>query len=220
MKRSLFISISYILLALIVCGCAKNTDNLLNFPDLEWGMTPESVMQVLDEKGLDYTVESASPGEIWAIALDDVTLFGSEVESAHFIFLPEHLNEIVLYYPDTADMAVVNKELSEYYGEPVKCHTSYALDENLKIKEYICNEHNVFWESDTTIWEYLGDQAEEYLEEFAKKNTHCPKDVLREYLQRSSFSYIYWTDNYGDPDAGFPLDFKNFVYLNAWPILP
>ena len=69
------------------------------------------------------------------------------------------------------------------------------------------------------VWDYLGSQADAYLQQLANGSS-TPEAVLRELRQRTCLSCIFWTDNYGERDAGFPLEHKRFVYPTALPLLP
>ena len=123
------------IVVLIVClsSCGQKLSvkdkALLELPGLKWNMTPEEVHGALkvieDQIKLDETKEAdqeVAPYEIRTVAVQDVSLFGTEVLNVIFGYLRYENNDfglcsVEIYYPDGTDMKQVVDSMTEYYGK-------------------------------------------------------------------------------------------------------
>lgn len=132
MKKKIFSCIIYVL-AIFICSCGRNETTSLNFPDLQWGMTPEEAKEALKLQDADISVSDES-GRGSAFIVNDFELFGvkSKYTSFQFLDFEDQGNysfcEAIVQYPDDADMDSVYKEMRKRYGEPLPELTVYELN--------------------------------------------------------------------------------------------
>lgn len=147
----------------------------LEYPGLKWGVSPESVLDVLGKTEADiiHEIEDRNDdlkSDYWhyTMILHGVEAFGQETTAAAFIFSDYtqtgedyRLEELRLFYPDgydgaeKADMTALNAELERLYGAVTKTeHWDEATRKHLEVTQ----EHpaNVFgWDSALTCWDLM-----------------------------------------------------------------
>lgn len=147
----------------------------LEYPGLNWGVSPESVLDVLGKTEADiiHEIEDRNDdlkSDYWryTMILHGVEAFGQETTAAAFIFSDYtqtgedyRLEELRLFYPDgydgaeKADMTALNAELERFYGAVSKAeHWDEAARKHLEVTQ----EHpaNVFgWDSALTCWDLM-----------------------------------------------------------------
>lgn len=175
--------ISVILGALLLCACAEKSkagDNALNFPDMEWGMTWEEVMSAgsIAEENIS---ENSQESEYSAVYLvDGYEVFGEKSVRTNFNFIDlgggtKELVNVVVQYPEDADMEQVLKEMTKVYGSTVAEMTDYAQfsalgdDSRLTPTQYTESEQMKIW-AGAPIGEAVPEkQNQEYMKMWQEK---------------------------------------------------
>ena len=135
----------------------------LNYPGLEWGMSPEAVKTALELTDEQIVAENRKEMQC-IMKVDGITCFGEEVSTAFFYFTDYtktgtdyRLGGINLFYPDAesdhpVDMENIKKELCKYYGEP-------APEKKVNVVGYIDTEPfpegEVHWYPSQDLDDYL-----------------------------------------------------------------
>lgn len=131
-KLTAFIlGLALLVVCLSACEIAPKTEkpdvSLLEFPGVEWNMTPEEVKTNLGLSAKQILVDAQGQGseymDTWVLTATDIQLFGEEIAQAQFHFVKytgyDHfgLDSVRVYYPDEVDMAAVREVMIEIYGE-------------------------------------------------------------------------------------------------------
>ena len=130
------ITLALVLMILVLClsACSNNAPDpvvgdhaLLEFPGVEWNMTPEEVKTNLGLSAKQILVDAQGQCseymDTWVLTATDIQLFGEEIAQAQFHFVKytgyDHfgLDSVRVYYPDEVDMAAVREVMIEIYGE-------------------------------------------------------------------------------------------------------
>ncbi len=156
MKRILlFLALAVLLLSFVACDTVPvvpepdKAGKLLEFPGLQWNMSPEAIIEALNLQ--DGDVQEASEYEHQeGVYLLDVKgeslgdLFGGKVDSASFWCYDDHegenagaygLAQITLTYTEDTDMSVVREKITERYGTE-KPFQYFSLEEEGGWKTY------------------------------------------------------------------------------------
>lgn len=133
-KKFLFMFMAACVLASLTSCQSAKPDAYLNYPDLEWGMTPEEVfesMEIREENIENHDIADRTE----SYRLTDVELFGEEPSTLVMNFMDmtysedfpyggeegakRGLVEILAYYPEDADMDGVMTQMKKVYGNPL-----------------------------------------------------------------------------------------------------
>ena len=227
MRSSLFLLVG-ILLVSFISGCTTplsqaDANDLLPFPDTEWMMSQDQLVEALSLEEVQYETESLS------VKVPGMECFGAKTEVAHFRFGGDFLglNMVLLCYPDETDMDVVKQELVNLYGDPSNEHLLWALgdygylesdDGNAKpvdrrgvtFRQVLTSEHSVYWDSPVTMGDYL---AENGLA-FEPGDKLTPR-TSRIFLENAPVSFALWTDDHGEEfyTAAMGEQYKNMVLI-------
>lgn len=184
MKKGLMIRLLMtLLLVLALTACGEPGEEVsyppveLQFPGLEWGMTPKEVCAALELSEGDYVEAKTGEGDSEALHIAGVYLdaFGADAQLDFTFFDYNSDGEYCLYqamliYPKDADMQAVKAAVTEQYGKPAE------------------QEGNaVNWESEALIQNYMSE------EDLAMVELHG--DVARRWAGEP-VSKITWTENH------------------------
>lgn len=195
----------------------EGPDPLLNYPGLQWGMTPEQVKLSLRLRDEQIKSESGSEeGTDYTINVTDLECFGEKVNLAVFRFLdgskvggPYGLYDIMLFYPDQqcadpVDMEKIVSAVTACYGEP---------DQEIVIKDSGLNattrpvpEGQYYWHSELDFDAYLTQEQKDLLYQDAIHKLVDKEDGDREFADKrwkqNWLSQIWVMDDYlGDLDV-------------------
>ena len=159
-------------LAVVLCVVAAvclltnpktDTVDQLEYPGLEWNMSPEEVKNALGITDEDIVqVTDSPPDEItsyyfYAFTLNEFTCFGQKAKAAGFIFTDHTgtgqylgLNKIQIFFPDEqdeepADMDSLRAALTERYGECTQSDTYLRLLSAVREVSVISEGPNCTW---------------------------------------------------------------------------
>ena len=210
---------------------SKNEESeYLNYPGLSWGMTPEDVITALNLQEGQYDQKSDSQ-----LTVPQMNCFGAETQYVQFWFpfsevsgSKLRLRNILIVYPDDADMDAVKDELIGQYGEPSEEHVFASIgssglkvvdgksefydDRGIDLKQMLTTAHDVYWDSDATLGELYTGLGQEY--ESGGSLTNRMEQML---LDNAPACFIYWTDDHGDDvyTASIGEKYKNFVMFTV-----
>ena len=117
---------------------------LLEFPGLEWGMTPEAVktaLELTEEQIVSQKYDEGDENESTCkLSVKNITFLDEEVSLATFQFRNNgnsyKLHRIDLYLDENADMNEMNNTLTEAYGEGTgEYYLNYHIDVSGKLQE-------------------------------------------------------------------------------------
>lgn len=224
MKRTPIVA-TLMLLFLVLClsACAKESHkNLLEFPGLKWGMTPEEVQEALDISE-DTIVSDKLDADEPEFTISGRQYFGSNTVNIEFRFCKfsnnsDALYKVILYYPEETDMAVIRDNLIKIYGPGTDYgFTDYALDEGT-LQSYINWNRGNHVQYGATIeenakrptpideiihrWSSTGngkelfddDTIEKAVEIHTKSGYAADRETLLEYLEKHVWVRILCTD--------------------------
>ena len=218
---------------------------LLEFPDIPWDSTPEEVRQllnltdaqiVLDEK-IEADPKREESNESWKLYVTDVTFFGQKVKFGLFNFVRYPwvedfaLTSIQLYYPDDADMTIVQNALTQTYGSSkdglgfTRCKISQGAaeiytDSGTKLYNYEGQESQMihWWESTAKRADVYPENVQEaMITSFANPEsiTHAEREVVLEWLEKDPAVLLYCTDSSRSGAIGYYYYTKNVVFFDA-----
>ena len=242
-----------VLVAVVVCVAAavclltnpaEMDKEYLNYPGLQWGMSPEEVKSALELTDENIVRdEGAEPGDEYnlsnppryLIEAKGLTCFGEKTTLARFIFCDYSLTcqnfalqTVELYYPDefSADpvnMKKLQKSISRYYGEPVEQIVRYIPgapgDPELETADVL--EGYTYWLSEQNMDAYLTQEQKDALyglyESANKDNESFITDRELYDLRYQAYYLVsaFCTDRYG-PSNGYPDDMKDAGYTNNY----
>lgn len=227
-KRNWLFFCTWVGLVLLLTACAapaQGQGGLLEFPKTSWDMTPEEVMAAYDVS--EDAVTTSGSAEQPAFAIDGLECFGETTRNTVFSFQKDetgalHLVNVLLVYPDEADMDQVKSQLTDTYGSRVRQFTSLrtgAGGVGYEEETLAETEHFAFWHSTTPVSRYLN---EEDLEAFSKvaeqKDAQMNANgAWKDYTQQMPLVRITWEDDAQLPGTvtgsfSYP---KNRVEFNA-----
>lgn len=226
--RCLAIMIVLVILISMIAGCEApkqqtTDDNLLCFPDTEWMMSQDQLVEALSLEAVQYETEGLS------VKVPGMECFGAKTEVAHFRFGGDFLglNMVLLCYPDETDMDVVKQELVNLYGDPSNEHLLWSLGDygymesddgtaklvdrrGVTFRQVLTSEHSVYWDSPVTMGDYLAENG----------LTFEPGDKLtprtsRIFLENAPVSFALWNDDHGEEfyTAAMGEQYKNMVLI-------
>ncbi len=168
-----------IFIALLLNACVQkevgHTD--LEFPDLKWGMTLEETLSaggIAEEEIID------SKGEYDSIYyVEDYEVFGEKSDGVSFGFVDmgngkQGLWEVIVRYPDDADMDQVLEKMTKAYGSTVPEIIDYQLfssfdEQALVSKQYTESEDVKIWAGASIGEAVPNDQEHEYMKRWQEK---------------------------------------------------
>lgn len=161
MRKVLIVLCSILVLAVILCGCDSTAEEeaapeLLPFPGISWGMTPEELTAALALEEDSYVQKIPEAGEngYWTIREIYRDAFGAEA-CLGFQFQDENgdgtygLCRVSVVYPQDTDMESVRNAMEDIYGEPSETNGTAR----------------VYWNSALLCREIMSEQDLEYLTE-------------------------------------------------------
>lgn len=172
MRKVIALILAALLAAALLAGCnqaapqekEQQDPRLLNFPGLEWGMTPDEVRAIHPLENEQKMEESL---EIW----DHIAVHGGMeffgVEGAYVIFHfcdsnfdgTFHLRMVDVRLPASTDMDAVRDAMAEYYGTPSEDSTARVTWES----EILCQD--IMSEEDLAFIKTQNDYAQTVLTE-------------------------------------------------------
>ena len=195
------------------------TDELLSFPGLTWGISLEEALDILALEESDYEIVDQITRQ--TVFLNNAKWFGVTSSRAKIAFDDDMLTTIYICYPDDADMQAAKENLEAIYGRPSDGYTYYRrrLPQEVGYQndivvptEYESNEQRVFWVSDVHYDDYLGEEkTADWAYHMRAHNTSSTLEAFEKIAELNSFSSIMWSTN-GAEDAP-DLDSQNVVVL-------
>lgn len=215
-KTAIFL---FTIVVLVVClsscdkGLTVNEKALLEYPGLEWNMTPEEVQKALNisdnQIKSDKTKEAnqtAAPYEMRTVIVQDISLFGTEVLNVIFGYLRYENNDfglcsIEIYYPEETDMQLVVDNMTGYYGEGtddsfvectirngevVRLHGSDSFNINGELWEPEKDPNYIrsYWCGTKKGTEVLSKAGQEKMVDFYVERLQITPEVALEYLEK------------------------------------
>lgn len=197
------------------------TDELLCFPGLPWGITLDEALDVLKLEESQYELVEDDIGIRQRLNFYNAEWFGEAATQALLIFDSNQLVEIYIAYPDDADMQKVKENLESIYGSPSDKFTRYRRQlsfENGYEKgavvsaEYPSDDQTVFWVSDVHYDDYLGEvKTAEWINQTYAANPDSTKEAYEKVAALNAFSHVVWSTN-GTGDY-VPYNTPNIVTL-------
>lgn len=181
MKKLLLYFLTASIFVIFICGCGPAQQNAhnpvydLQFPGLEWGMTPAELCAALELTEGEYVEATIGDGERYLIADVHMDAFGTEAQIS-FTFADVDSNEeyclyqVALHYPAEADMQAVQIAVAERYGEPTEQ-----------------SDTAVTWKSEALIEDYMSEEDKAMVEEHGE---------AAQRMAGQPISTITWTDVY------------------------
>lgn len=227
MKRWSIAFICLLAVALLT-ACAGTTqpgNGLLEFPKTSWEMTPEEVMVAYGVSKDTVTVNDSA--EQPAFSIENLACFGQTASNVIFSFQKDdagvlRLANVLLLYPDEADMGQVKSKLTDDYGSSIPQFTNLRTApggtgyEEETLEE---TEHFAFWHSITPVSQYLNTEQLATFSKAAEKkdNEMQAGGVWKAYAQQMPLVTLTWENNARLPGAtSAPVDYpKNRVEFNA-----
>ena len=215
-------------LALLLTACAapvQGEGRLLEFPKTSWEMTPEEVMAAYGVS--QDAVTTSDSGEQPAFAIEQLECFGETTSHAVFSFQEDdagvlRLVNVLLVYPDEADMAQVKAQLTSTYGSSVQQFTSLrtgAGGVGYEEETLAETQHFAFWHSATPVTQYLSGEDLEAFQKAAEQTDAQMQanGAWKDYAQQMPLVRITWEDDAQLPgtvtgSVSYP---KNRVEFNA-----
>lgn len=213
--------------AILLCFAACQTPapqpeaaKLLEFPETNWSMTIQEVMdayQITPESAGVTVLDDQS-----AFRIEGLTLFGVKTDNVLFAFQQADgkLSHVRLAYPDDADMQTVRQQLQTLYGDSVKRHTRLEYDLQEATMEE--TEHFAFWHSATPISGYLNAEDWAAFQRLAQKKDEEQNagGAWSAFMEKEPLVVLTWQDDASYPDNmtvadDFPAIAKNKVVFNA-----
>lgn len=208
-----------VIVVFVIClsSCAINTARisreLLEFPGIEWNMTPEEVQKALnisDNQIKSDKIKEANqvtaPHELRTVIVRDISLFGTEVLNVIFGYLRYENNDfglcsIEIYYPEETDMQLVVDNMTDYYGEGtgdsfveciiqngevVRLHGSDSFNINGELWEPEKDPNYIrsYWCAAKKGTEVLSKAGREKMVDFYVKHLQITPEVALEYLEK------------------------------------
>ena len=194
--------------------------SLLEFPGLEWNMTPEEVKKNLaltaDQILVDTQGQSSELMDTWVLTVTEVPFFGEEVAQAQFQFVKYAgydkygLDSVRIYYPDEVDMAEVRDTLIGIYGEGNSIGITRYRISNGKVHSSVDDKLHAIsipdallycWESSSKGTDVLSKEVQEEIIAIYTDpdfDNFADRDVVLEYLEKSPLVTLYCTDGAGE----------------------
>lgn len=193
-------------LALLLTACAapvQGEGRLLEFPKTSWEMTPEEVMAAYGVS--QDAVTTSDSGEQPAFAIEQLECFGETTSHAVFSFQEDdagvlRLVNVLLVYPDEADMAQVKAQLTSTYGSSVQQFTSLrtgAGGVGYEEETLAETQHFAFWHSATPVTQYLSGEDLEAFQKAAEQTDAQMQanGAWKDYAQQMPLVRITWEDD-------------------------
>ncbi len=189
------------ILLILLTGCSKGTEYaVFQFPDTKWGMSMAEVMEAynVSEKETSYYDKDNT------FFITDRELFGVKTENIEFYFInfikgEPKLCAVKVYYPDTADMKQVQKNIQITYGSTVSDISIYGLlqifDDSLPVRKYSETDHLKLWSGKTVSELIPMDANTEYRDIWKKYQPGLEDDNWISFIQDANLETIVWSDN-------------------------
>ena len=143
-----------VLAAAVLAGCnqaapkEEQDPRLLNFPGLQWGMTPDEVRDALSLEVDQEQEDSLETGDLYAFA-GSMEFFGAEGAYVIFRFWDCNgdgtfsLSDVAAWLPASTDMDALRDAMVEYYGTPAKDYPSQTTWESELLRQDIMSEEDL-----------------------------------------------------------------------------
>ena len=186
--------------------------SLLEFPGVEWNMTPEEVKNNLGLTSDQILVDAQGQGseymDEWVLTATEVSLFGEKIAQAQFHFVKytgyDHfgLDSVRVYYPDEVDMAAIRDTLIDTYGEGnEKGITRYRVSNNTVVSS-VESRHQTST-TDALVYYWVNsckgtDVLSKVVQEAVIDLHTDDRDVVLESLDKNPLVTLYCTDSAGE----------------------
>lgn len=196
------------LAAAALAGCnqaaprEEQDPRLLNFPGLEWGMTPDEVRAIHPLEN-EQTQEDSPEFADHIAVYGEMEFFGVEGALVLFHFYDNNydgkfsLHNVEVRLPASTDMDAVRDAMAEYYGTPAEDYPSRTTWES----ELLCQD--IMSEEDIAYVKTLGEHYQDIL-------TNPVSTIVR-----STYAYRPYTFPDGEPSensVGFSTKYTYYVY--------
>ena len=212
MKRFTVLCIILLTLCLCLTACSNNTPDLvvgdpalLEFPGLQWGMTPEEVKDALhlseNQIAMDQMINhtEGSSFEQWVLVAHDLEFFVREIQGAYFTFYRYAgdefgLAQVKLYYPDDTDMLELGDELLDIYREDSTEKTAVSFDSEgkphyLDQTELFKGLYVQWWESEPILTTMFSKEEQNaIIAHYADQHPLASRDTVVEVLSHAHVS--------------------------------
>ena len=179
------------------------TDDLLCFPGVSWGISLDEVLDILKVEESKYELLEVFLRK--TVTFYDADWFGQTATRAQMIFDNDELIGIYIEYPADTDMKAVKSTLESIYGSPADSYTryrrplqfetGYKKDDVVPI-EYASDEQTVFWVSDVHYNDYLGEEGTaDWVYRMRASNTGSTAESFNKIAELNPFSHIVWSTN-------------------------
>lgn len=227
------ISILMILLTVLLFGaCAdkKSDDTDLNFPKLNWGMSREEVMEAggIAEEDLESYGDEMQYSSSYII--EGYKVFGEKSDRTRFEMLDlgngtKGLANVIVEYPDSADMDRVLKEMKKAYGATVPEIIRYdmmsmmGMDDSLPEVQYTESDNVKIWAGNSVNEVIPKGQEDAYKKLWQEKpypsatvpfQTGLSDDTWEEFSKNAKMVMVLWLK-----DGQEIFDSGNKLYFGA-----
>lgn len=184
MRKITALILASLLGAALLAGCnqpapkEEQDPRLLNFPGLQWGMTPDEVRAVHPLKD-EQTQEDSSDFADHIAVYGEMEFFGVEGALVLFHFYDSNndgrfsLRDVEARLPASTDMDAVRDAMAEYYGTPVEDYPSRTTWESELLCQDIMSEEDIAYVK--TQSEYVQEVLTEPVTTIVRStNAHMP----------------------------------------------
>ena len=202
-KQILYLAVALALfLSLAACavGTQEEENTLLEYPGVSWEATPEEVIQAMGFPEDRVQTETIDDG--YNLGVENWDCFGQEAQRIVFHFAPDEagrkwIQQIMIFYPEDADMAAVQQAMVAEYGPGVSTYTtSYVLRAEGTAGEgetYVATTEEVTGEDGHHYW--LSPSVEEYCSPEALQAMDAANQPAEVQLTEEARS-TYWSTHY------------------------
>ena len=208
-KQILYLAVALALfLSLAACavGTQEEESTLLEYPGISWEATPEEVIQAMGFPEDRVQTETIDDG--YNLGVENWDCFGQEAQRIVFHFAPDEagrkwIQQIMIFYPEDADMAAVQQAMVAEYGPGVSTYpTSYILpagvtdmdttEQNVAVTETVtASAGELFWLS-PSVAEYYSPETLQTMHDYTNQQYAQQGE---EPLPEAEFS-AYWSAQY------------------------
>lgn len=224
---SLFTAVLLLCAVLTSCNSAPKSADLC-LPGLEWGQPMDDALAALDTNREALGEENVSIDEEYGggyAILEGREAFGQESVSTILRFGgldagDTQLAQIIVYYPDDADMEQVLSEMKSTFGEPVEqVAVHFAFNDSISTNESTSDDANQYW-AGPSLKDTLDESKQQEMREAYGASL---SDEDWETFLTSPVTTAQWSTDYQSAEtitpeqaeaAGIPY-YHNAVVLNA-----
>jgi hypothetical protein len=185
---------------------------MLNYPLLDWGMTPEEVQTILGYS--DGDVELTDTDQVRHYTVKGLEYLGLPTEYVELTFTNTMdsqwgLCAVGVVLPDDTDMEKAKQTVTSYYGDPIDTYESINEFDG-KPRTEKSEEGNDLWLSQATVANTFTEEEQEFYWQFRKEqykgSFELTRENVMESLRTTPLVRMNLTDDYHRKVNGFPAD--------------